>query len=68
MEYAKDILINLKKGQVEKKRRNVKKVKSGLGNRIHNYRFIVSIVLSTLSFIVLDLILISNFINVLISL
>lgn len=68
MEYAKDILINLKKGQVETKRRNIKKLKNGIFNKIRNHRFIVSIVLSTLSFIILDLILISNFINVLISL
>ncbi len=75
MEYAKDILIGVKQGQVERKNaRKGKKNKSlnfeGKGfksftSKIIKHKFIISIALAIISFIALDLFLISNFINIL---
>lgn len=65
MEYAKDILIGLKQGQAENNRKEKKK--QGFISRCLNHKFILTIVLAIVSFIVLDLILISNFISVLIT-
>lgn len=67
MEYAKDIVLDLKKGQaVEGK---VKTKRSGavkeVCKMISEHKVISSIVTATVSFIVIDALLIVNFVNIL---
>ena len=89
MEYAKDILINLKEGQAEKnknrgilgkkqKQDNLKKifnvsfwkdkVKASvgkIGKGILDHKMMTTIVTATISFMILDVLLISSFIEIL---
>ena len=64
MEYAKDII--LENGQVLEKRQEKKK--RGRKNIIHlitEHKIMTTIVTATISFIILDIVLISSFVNVL---
>lgn len=62
MEYAKDILISINKGQVGKSR----KKKHDFIKKCMKHKFIITIVSAMIGFIILDLVLISNFVNILI--
>lgn len=55
MEYTKDILLDAKEGQDRTKRRKKKN------------RLVITVLVSIISFIVLDAILVSNFINILLN-
>lgn len=74
MEYAKDIILDIKDGQaVERKIKTERQLKrSGLGRRIlakiSEHKVISSIVTATISFIVIDALLIISFVNVLLKL
>ena len=63
MEYAKDIILEVKDGQVvrNKKRNIITRIAKG----ISNHKMITTIVMATISFIVIDLLLISSFVSVL---
>ncbi len=64
MEYAKDII--LENGQVLEERQEKKK--RGRKNIIHlitEHKIMTTIVTATISFIILDIVLISSFVNVL---
>ncbi len=63
MEYAKDIVLEVKGGQAL----NVKKQNLfiRIGKRIANHKMFTTIITATISFIVIDLLLISSFVNVL---
>lgn len=63
MEYVKNILTNINNGQAEKGINNSKNLK--IIDKIKRHRFIITVTLVTISFTILDLILIFNFINVL---
>ena len=75
MEYAKDILIGVKQGQVvssrkEKKNKGLNSKGNGFKSftsKIIKHKFITTVILVMLGFIVLDLVLITNFINILIT-
>lgn len=66
MEYTKDIILDLGNGQVESKR-NLKKGKllKRFWNHISNHKIMTSIIIMTIGFIVLDMYLITSFMNVL---
>ena len=63
MEYAKDIILEVKDGQV------VNNKKQGLWSRlsrsISNHKMLTTVITATISFIVIDLLLISSFVSVL---
>ena len=63
MEYAKDIILEVKDGQV------VNNKKQGLwfrlGRSISNHKMLTTVITATISFIVIDLLLISSFVSVL---
>ena len=63
MEYAKDIVLETKRGQAL----NVKKQNLfiRIGKGIANHKMFTTIITATISFIVIDLLLISSFVNVL---
>ena len=63
MEYAKDIVLEVKGGQAL----NVKKQNLfiRIGKRIANHKMFTTIITATISIIVIDLLLISSFVNVL---
>ncbi len=65
MEYAKDIVIGINKGQDLNKPKKAKKRR--IINKIMNHKFIALIIFTIISFMVLDFILISNFINLLLN-
>ena len=74
MEYAKDVILDIKDGQaVERKIKSERQLKrSGLGRRIltkiSEHKIISSILTATISFIVIDALLIISFVNVLLKL
>ena len=72
MEYAKDMVLDIKNGQgiknndkwiISKK----KLIKRGLFEKISNHKIVVSVVAVTIGFMIIDMILISSFINVLLT-
>ena len=70
MEYAKDMVLDLKNGQEEKvdnEWRNAKKkfALKGMLSKIGNHKIIASVLAVTLGFMVIDMILISSFVSVL---
>ena len=68
MEYAKDVILDLKKGQanVRKKSANSKRgVFFKIYDKISSHKIISTVLTATISFIVLDMVLIVNFVNVL---
>ena len=70
MEYAKDMVLDLKNGQEEKvdnEWRNAKKkfALKGMFSKIGDHKIIASVLAVTLGFMVIDMILISSFIDVL---
>ncbi len=70
MEYAKDMVLDLKNGQEVKKDdewRNAKKkfALKGMFSKIGDHKIIASVLAVTLGFMVIDMILISSFIDVL---
>ena len=63
MEYAKDIVIETKRGQVlDGKKQNLFNKN---GKEMANHKIFTKIITATISFIVIDLLLISSFVNVL---
>ena len=67
MEYAKNIILELKKGQVLKSERNIKQGKTQkILNKMLEHKIITTIVTLTIAFIICDIMLISSFINVLV--
>lgn len=72
MEYAKDMVLDIKNGQGMKnndewKISKKKLLKRGLFERISNHKIVVSVVAVTVGFMIIDMILISSFINVLLT-
>lgn len=71
MEYAKDIILDLNQGQVKKKKQQkVKSLKKqGICSRIvrnvWNHKMMTTVVVATISFMVIDVLLVSNFIKLL---
>ena len=70
MEYAKDMVLDLKNGQEEKvdnEWRNAKKkfALKGMFSKIGDHKIMVSVLAVTLGFMVIDMILISSFVSVL---
>lgn len=70
MEYAKDMVLDLKNGQEVKKDdewRNAKKkfALKGMFSKIGDHKIMVSVLAVTLGFMVIDMILISSFVSVL---
>ena len=65
MEYVKDIFVGTKQGQVEKNRKEKSKKRKNFINKCLKHKMVVTIVLATISFMILDLLLITNFINIL---
>ena len=63
MEYAKDIVLNLKEGQAERKTGVIQR----MAKKISEHKIMTTIISATISFVVLDVILISSFVNILIS-
>ena len=60
MECAKNIEIGLKEGQVSKKGLIIK-----IAKKIANHKVITTIVIATISFMVLDMMLIASFVSIL---
>ncbi len=72
MEYAKDIVLDLKNGQVDnssKKELLKKKEKNGLlirfFEKMTKHKVMTTVITTTVGFMILDILLISSFINVL---
>ena len=68
MEYAKDVILDLKNGQANVKNRNVNSKKGvflKIGDTISRHKIMSTVITATISFIVLDFVLIVNFVNVL---
>lgn len=68
MEYAKDVILDLKNGQAKVKGRNVNSKKGvffKIGDKILRHKIMSTVITATVSFIVLDMVLIINFVNVL---
>ena len=68
MEYAKDVILDLKKGQanVRKKSANsTREVFLKIYDKISRHKIISTVLTATISFIVLDMVLIVNFVNIL---
>ena len=63
MEYAKDIVIETKRGQVLDGKKQNLFIRIGKG--MANHKMFTTIITATISFIVIDLLLISRFVNVL---
>ena len=63
MEYAKDIVLEIKDGQaVNNKKQNLFiKFRKGIAN----HKMLTTVITETISFIIIDLLLISSFVNVL---
>ena len=66
MEYTKDIIIDLGNEQAGKKK-NFKKVNflKKVGEHITNHKIITTVIIATIGFIVLDMYLITSFMNIL---
>lgn len=68
MEYAKDVILDLKNGQAKVKDRNANNKKGvflKIGDKISRHKIMSTVITATISFIVLDMVLIINFVNVL---
>ena len=75
MDYAKDVILDLNNGQASKKINNIKKDKIGTNERnsilnkvyeaIAKHKIMTTVITATVSFMVLDILLISSFISVL---
>ena len=68
MEYAKDVILDLKNGQAKVKGRNANSKKGvflKIGDKISRHKIMSTVITATVSFIVLDMVLIINFVNVL---
>lgn len=68
MEYAKDVILDLKNGQAKVKDRNVNSKKGvflKIYDKISRHKIMSTVITATISFIVLDMVLIINFVNVL---
>ena len=63
MEYAKDIILEVKDGQVVKNKKERKRTKIVRG--IPEHKMLTTVITATISFIVIDLLLISSFMSVL---
>lgn len=63
MEYAKDIVLEVKGGQALKGKKQNLFIR--IGKEIANHKMFTTIITATISFIVIDLLLISSFVNVL---
>ena len=63
MEYTKDITLGVKEGQVRKKTKKEKNNK--ILEKLNQHRFVFTVSLAIISFIILDLVLINNFITLL---
>lgn len=63
MEYTKDITLGVKEGQVRKKTKKEKNNK--ILEKLNQHRFVFTVSLAIISFIILDLVLINNFISLL---
>lgn len=63
MEYAKDIILEVKDGQVVKNKKG--NIITKIARGILNHKMLTTIVTATISFIVIDLLLISSFVSVL---
>lgn len=61
MEYARDIILNLQDGQT-------KKINKSFFNKFMKHKIMLLITFITLGFMILDIVLVSNFINALITL
>ncbi len=75
MEYAKDVILDLKNGQASRKTNNIRKEKiktkerNSILNKVYEtitkHKIMTTVITATVSFMVLDILLISSFINVL---
>lgn len=66
MEYTKDIILELSNGQETKKRNSKKRnILKKICSYISNHKIITSAIIAIISFIVLDMYLISSFMNIL---
>lgn len=63
MEYAKDIVLEIKDGQAVKSKKQNLFIKFRKG--IANHKMLTTVITATISFIIIDLLLISSFVNVL---
>ena len=75
MEYAKDVILDLKNGQANRRTNNIRKEKiktkerNSILNKVYEaitkHKIMITVITATVSFMVLDILLISSFINVL---
>lgn len=63
MEYAKDIVLEIKDGQAVNNKKQNLFIKFGKG--MANHKMLTTVITATISFIIIDLLLISSFVNVL---
>ncbi len=61
MEYARDIILNLQDGQT-------KEINKSFFNKFMKHKIMLLVTFITLGFMILDIVLVSNFINALITL
>lgn len=67
MECAKDIILELKKGQAaDSSKKTGEGIIHKLVNKMAKHKIMTVVVLSTISFIVLDVVLISSFVEILV--
>ena len=64
MEYAKDIILDLNQGQV-KKRKKSKGICGRIIRCLWDHKMMTTVVTATISFMVIDVLLVSNFIKLL---
>ena len=65
MEYAKDIILDLKQGQALHEDYKKENKTEGFFRKILEHKIITTIILLTIAFIICDIMLISSFVNVL---
>ena len=63
MEYAKDIILEVKDGQVVKNKKE--SIRTKIVRGISEHKLLTTVITATISFIVIDLLLISSFMSVL---
>lgn len=63
MEYAKDIILEVKDGQVVKNKKE--SIITKIARGISEHKMLTTVITATISFIVIDLLLISSFVSVL---
>ena len=63
MEYAKDIILEVKDGQVVKNKKE--SIITQIARGISEHKMLTTVITATISFIVIDLLLISSFVSVL---